>query len=455
MRKRAAAIASALWLIPLETIPLNWNAIEYKNDIYQISSLARQSAVELIFPSGWGSGVIISKTDNQYAVLTALHLFEDINSEKQFRMRTSDHTSYKLKQKNIQQINNTDMAIFFFESNRSYPTASLSNLKSYKGKTVLFSSGFSSGSFHFKQGNLIAKAKVSIKDGNQLIYSSKVIPGMSGGGVFDINGQLVGINTMSNLKTFDDKHQPNSTGIPISYYQNYINNKSYSISNILITFDDHLAKANEISIEEGDQELLIKIIEQGLKLINDDINNLSTWFAYKHLCSAKVKIGDNNGAKKDCNNAIYLNKKDIYSYLNLGIVKSNLDDDYGAISEYNKIIELDSQNSFIYLNRGYSKSKIGDHKGAISDYTIGINIKPEYESFIGRALALDKLGDTYGAISDLNKAIKINPDDFLAYTNRGIGKKKLGDIKGACSDWRKAQKLGGELSNKFIRNHCK
>ena len=76
------------------------------NQSYQISSLARSTAVEIILPlkSGLGSGVIIEKKGSHYTILTAMHLFEDIDSEIPFTIRTADYSFYKVKKQSIKQI---------------------------------------------------------------------------------------------------------------------------------------------------------------------------------------------------------------------------------------------------------------------------------------------------------------------------------------------------------------
>ena len=68
-----------------------------RKELYQISSLARSTAVEIIIPLKSGSGVIIEKKGRQYKVLTACHLFEDIDLEIPIKIRTEDYKIYKLK----------------------------------------------------------------------------------------------------------------------------------------------------------------------------------------------------------------------------------------------------------------------------------------------------------------------------------------------------------------------
>ena len=124
-----------------------------KNKFYQISSLARSTAVQIILPMklGFGSGVIIERSGNQYTVLTAMHLFEDIDSENPFTIRTADYSFYKVNKASIQQIENLDLAIFSFKTDKDYKKANFSNISILKKDDVLFSSGFVGSNFYLKK----------------------------------------------------------------------------------------------------------------------------------------------------------------------------------------------------------------------------------------------------------------------------------------------------------------
>ena len=54
---------------------------------------------------------------------------------------------------------------------------------------------------------------------------------------------------------------------------------------------------------------------------------------------------------------------------------------------------------------------------------------------VGRALALDRKGDLDGALADLSEAIRLNPDDSLAYSDRGVLWREKGDIDRAIADF--------------------
>ena len=87
----------------VHTIPLSrvLKDKKEKKEFYQISSLARSSAVEIIIPLKSGSGVLIEKKGRQYTTLTAWHIFEDTDLNIPFKIRTADYKLYKVNKGSI------------------------------------------------------------------------------------------------------------------------------------------------------------------------------------------------------------------------------------------------------------------------------------------------------------------------------------------------------------------
>ncbi len=430
-----------------------------KNEFYQISSLARSTAVQIILPLklGYGSGVIIERNGSQYTVLTAMHLFEDTDVAIPFTIRTADYSFYKVNKESIQQIENLDLAIFTFKTDKQYEKANFSNISTLKKDDVLFSSGFVDSNFYFQKGKLIASSNLKVKDGNQLIYTSKVVPGMSGGGIFDNYGKLVGINTMSNSKSFQDKSFSYSLGVPNSFFIDFKNGNPFVYSKELITVDDHLVKSTELSNGKGNSKLIINLLDKKPKFVANDPNSVSSWYLYHKLCLANSDLNDYISVLKNCLNAIEIQPLDSVALLNYGIAQSKMNDDYGAISTFNKYLKVDPNNYSFLLFRSLSKGKIGDFKGGLFDLNNAIKIEPDKEeAYFTRAFFKDQLKDYYGAISDYNKSISINSKEGQSFFYRSILKEKINDRKGACADSRKALSLGYKKvdNQEWIKKNC-
>ena len=445
----------------IESIPIRKILKESteKSELYQISSLARSTAVEIILPLklGSGSGVIIEKKGSQYTILTAFHLFKDIDTETPFTIRTADYSLYKVYKERIKQIENLDLAIFTFKTDKEYETVNFSNISMLKKGDVLFSSGFVDSNFYFQKGELIASSKLKVKDGNQLVYTSKVVPGMSGGGIFDNYGKLVGVNTMSTSKSFKEKSFSYSIGVPNSFFINFKNGNSFDYSKELITVDDHLVKATELNNEKGNSKLIINLLDKKPEFFDNESNSVSSWYLYHRLCLAKSDLNDNISALENCLKAIQIKPLDSPALLSYGISQSKMNDDYGAISTFNKYLKVDPNNYVFLLYRAISKGKIGDYKGGFFDLNKAIEIEPDREeAYFSRALFKGELKDYYGAISDYNKSISINSKEGMSFFYRSILKEKINDRKGACSDARKALSLGYKNDNnqKWINKNC-
>jgi len=430
-----------------------------KKELYKITSVARSTAVEIILPlkMGSGSGVIIEKKGSQYTILTASHLFEDIDSGIPFKIRTEDYTFYKVNTEKITQIEDLDLAIFTFNTDKQYETANFSNISILKKGDVLFSSGFVDSNFYFQRGELIASSRVKVKDGNQLVYTSKVVPGMSGGGIFDNYGKLVGINTMSTSKSFDDKSFSYSIGVPNIFFINFKKGNFFGYSKELNTVDDYLVKATELNNEQGNSQLIINLLDDKPEILDSESHSLSNWYLYHRLCLAKSELNYHISALENCLKAIQIKSFDSSAILSYGITKSKMNDDYGAISAFNRYLKVDPNNYVFLLYRAISKGKIGDYNGGLFDLNKAIEIDPyREEGYFSRAALKGELMDYYGAISDYNKSISINPKEGQTFFNRSIMKEKINDRNGACSDARKALSLGYKnVSNqKWINKNC-
>ena len=73
-----------------------------------------------------------------------------------------------------------------------------------------------------------------------------------------------------------------------------------------------------------------------------------------------------------------------------------------------------------YFDIAYEMGNTGNYKGAIKNYTKVIELEPDnYVAYMNRGWNKSKLGDEYAAISDYNKSIEINPNYALAYFNLG------------------------------------
>ncbi|WP_211167648.1 tetratricopeptide repeat protein [Pseudanabaena yagii] len=98
----------------------------------------------------------------------------------------------------------------------------------------------------------------------------------------------------------------------------------------------------------------------------------------------------------------------------------------------------------------YEKYELGDKQGAIADYNEALLLNPnDAIAYSNRGVAKYELGDKQGAIADYNEAIHLNPNLVAAYSNRGLAKYDLGDKQGAIADHNEAIRLNPDYATAY------
>ena len=104
-----------------------------------------------------------------------------------------------------------------------------------------------------------------------------------------------------------------------------------------------------------------------------------------------------------------------------------------------------------YFANAFEMGESGNHKGAILNFTKVIELEPNnYIAYMNRGWNKAQLGDYYAAISDYNKAIALNPQYLKAYYNRAWSKKEIGDTKGSIEDYTKVIDLNPRYYKAYV-----
>ncbi len=178
----------------------------------EINRKAKEIAVR-IKGNANGSGVIISRQDNNYTVLTNWHVVEQPGN---YAIQTFDGQSHSVIKK--QQLIGADLAVVYFSSSERYAVAQRGNSQYLTEGQKVYFAGYpalvGSPTYRFYTGNLIGFLAPPNQDGYELIYSGEAISGMSGSPVFDNNGVLIGIYGQTELEPRTGS--PSLYGIPIN-----------------------------------------------------------------------------------------------------------------------------------------------------------------------------------------------------------------------------------------------
>ena len=204
-----------------------------------------------------GSGVLVGKDGSSYTVLTAWHVVgpnqdgESIDLDVQGNI----YTIIVDKSQNIKRIGDVDLAIVRFTSTQSYPTARVPTRLNLSNGELIAVTGFplNDGELGIAFGKLVAFADFGIDQGYQVLYSSPTLAGMSGGAIFNVNGELVGIHGRGEKNEGIEKRIKTgiNQGVPISFYTSFLDGKgAYQRKKNASTYDDYYAiaqNANRIS----------------------------------------------------------------------------------------------------------------------------------------------------------------------------------------------------------------
>ncbi len=455
----------------------------------EIESIARAVTVEIRLKQNdsVGSGVIIDKKGDLYTLATNRHVIcgqsncQTASEKEVYTLSVTDGQKYQVKKSAIKLLgDDLDLAIIQFRSSRNYAVAKMAAPGSLKTTDKVYTAGFpfEQPGFTVGEGEAIAVVNKRLTDdggGYTIVYDAFTLPGMSGGGVFDSNGQLVAThgygdryreNTEIDNKSRVDSKIGYNRGIPVRWLvQNLaelgINlgttRSIYGIraarSQVPTSADEHFIAGVNKFVDPGDNVVDGK--KQAIKELTIAIRlNPKYQYAYFMRAYVYIQVQEFQKSLADYNQAISLNPKSSQAYNNRAILKTDkLNDIQGALADYNQAISLNPKLSEAYSNRANLKDeKLNDIQGALADYNQAISLNPKNsQAHNNRAILKDeKLNDTQGALADYNQAISLNPKNSQAYSNRAnLKKNKLNDIQGALTDYNQSISLTPKFSEAY------
>ena len=405
-----------------------------------------------------GSGVIVKKEGRRYTLLTAWHVVSGNRPGEEIGIYTSDGKQHRLNQGSIQRLGQVDMAVLTFNTPVSYDVASIGNIQNVSMGEQIFVSGFPLQTsavpirlMRFLKGDVIANAGVSIPKGYQLLYSNPTLPGMSGGSVININGELIGIHGQGETDAILTKQKGilvktgTNQAVPISYYQKFISGKPVvALKEQAESSDDYLTQA--WSLIFGEDQNLDEAIRVSTKALN--LRHSPKAFLLRSI--AYSKSGSIKNAYKDINNAILLENNNGYYFANRGVINAKLGRNKDALNDFNRSIDLQPINALALSNRAELHRQNQQLNKATEDIENSLTIDSSNPSALNikGAILLD-LNRPQEALRVFDKAIKFKPNFPIAYINKARAHKRLGQQKRYCL----SLVLAAGQGNKQVMDH--
>jgi tetratricopeptide (TPR) repeat protein len=361
-----------------------------------IESTAKNIAVQLSADRGsgnqfTGSGVLISKESNTYTVLSAAHVICTTESSVQsclepanIELTTPDgetYTASEIKEFPFQ----LDLVLVKFRSPFKYPVAKMGDSTQIKRGDQLFSSGFTNDDeWNFYEGKLIANSlKKLTPGGHDLLHNAKTISGMSGGGIYNAQGELVCINSQR------EKYVSASSCVPIIFYRE---------------FDPQIEKVASELYLLGKNEYYKSNYKEAVEYLSQAIAKDPTFAeAYFLRGECYYKQSKYKFALKSYEKAIVLNPNMVEAHIGQGQSAYDLNDYVSALKSFKKALEIQPKNVLILQWQGLILYNQGNYDQAIRT--------------LEQALTIDDSSEyTYGLLGDSRERNSQAEQALASYT---------------------------------------
>jgi Tfp pilus assembly protein PilF len=456
----------------------------------EVETIARATTlkISLLKNKNFGSGVVIHRQGPVYTIVTNRHVVcggswcDRLPEDETYTLGLPSGQSIKVKPTAIKFLGtDLDLATIQFRSQSNYTVATIAT-NPVKVTEQIYTAGFpfEQPKFTFGAGETFAVASQRLKGdrgGYGIIYDARTLPGMSGSGVFNQQGQLVAIHGVGDRfakgNSFSNYRIGSKTGfnrgisaslLVQSLAQAGINFKtpvnlsplSRGNSATRLTADDYFILGFNKLVDPGpDAEAgQLQAIQEFSRAIQ---LNPNYEMAYFMRAVTYEELREYLKALQDYDRTIEIDPKDADNYYVRAVHKiesPNIRDYRGALIDLNRAIALNPRYTRAYIQRGTLKyEKLKDFKGALADLNQAISISPRSVSaYQERASLKRELEDFRGALADYDRAIKINPKSADTHFNRAGLRLKLKDRAGAIQDYRQAARLYRERGNSKYAN---
>jgi tetratricopeptide (TPR) repeat protein len=444
------------WVLPI-TVALTWTSTipSWSLSASQVAEISKAVTVAIQTENAIGSGVLVAKNAQGYAVLTAAHVVRD--PEQKYQLVTPDGRRYKIDRAQVKILPGVDLALVQLITTQSYRTIKIRQAKAIAEGSSVYVAGFPLGTqtiskslFNFTEGRVTASSRQPLQDGYGLVYTNLTLPGMSGGSVLNDRGELVAIHGRGDVEKSSEASAINpavrvktgfNLGILASVFIPLVSKTGLKLEVTTAPetapdlASDGLFTAT-VKFQSGDLSGALSELD---KLITASPKKAAAYYLRANIYQA---LGDRSRVLPDLNKAIELDVKNPRAYFLRGNLLYANQDLKGALADFDRTVQLDPKYIQAYLLRAIIFQVQGDLPGALMAYTEMIKADPQEPlAYNNRAGVKAQLNDFPGAIADFSQLIKLNPTNISAYDSRAHFRKSSGDVTGAIADYSKIIEL--------------
>ena len=321
--------------------------------------------------------------------------------------------------------------------------ADAANIRNAKDLTVgenVYAVGSPQGLEFSISGGIVSQLR-SLGGSPPLIQTDAAISeGSSGGGLFDGEGNLVGITTF-----YYKGGQNLNFAIPSEWIADArLNQSPFSESAPQISAGASLGFHDKtVALEEAeDWNGMLAHCQKWTKAAPE---NADAWFS---LGVAYIELGRYDDAIAANREALRINSEDTDAWNNLGVAYGDLDRYDDAIAAYREAVRINPEYAEAWNNLGNAYYNLGRHDDAIAAFREALRINSEHAS------AWYSLGFAYynfdrydDAITAYREALRINPEYAEAWNNLGIAYTSLKRYDEAIVAVREAVRINPNYAN--------
>lgn len=309
--------------------------------------------------------------------------------------------------------------------------------------------------------------------GQYLQTTAPISPGSSGGGLFDEEGQLIGLPTF-----YIDEGQQLNFAVPVEWVAELPSRKTTAPASGKTTTIEKFSKAVELE-KRKDWPALLEFTHNWITDQSEDV------YAWTFLCIAYGETKQHDKAIESCQHALRITPEHADAWFNLGSAyrESNQPDKaieayrqairiypehadawgnlaiaYDRSNQLDKTIEaykqtllITPQDDRVWYNLGIAYKESNQLEEAIGAFQQALRISPEKAdawTFLGIVNLESNRFDK--AIVAFKQAIRITPKDTGAWINLGIAYKKSDQSDQVMDVYKRLKDLDPELADKFF-----